>query len=166
MENLLAILGKIGFDWQVAFANLVNFLIIFFLLKKFAFGPLEKVIRERKKKISDGIENAKRAETELFMAENIRNEKIAEAKKEANTIIGDAQQKGDEIVAESKAQAEDEKASIVASGEREVREKKEAIKKELETETADLVIGSLEKVLRESFDDKSQKDYIKKILAN
>lgn len=163
---MLEILGKIGFDWQVALANFVNFVIIFLVLRHFAFKPINKIITERQHKIDEGLDNAKRAETELLMAENTRNEKIAEAKKEANTIIGDAQKKGDEIVAESKAQAEDERASIVASGEREAKEKKEAIKKELEVETANLVVDSMEKVLRESFDDKSQKDYIKKILAN
>jgi F0F1-type ATP synthase membrane subunit b/b' len=60
------ILGKIGFDWQVALANLVNFLIIVFLLKKFAFKPIAKIIQDRQNKINEGLENAKKAAEEAM----------------------------------------------------------------------------------------------------
>ena len=60
MVNIYEILGKIGFDWQVALASLVNFLIILFVLKKFAFKPIKKLIQERQNKINEGIEKEKR----------------------------------------------------------------------------------------------------------
>jgi F0F1-type ATP synthase membrane subunit b/b' len=44
--DILGILGKIGFDWQVALANLVNFLIIFWILKKFAFKPVREILQK------------------------------------------------------------------------------------------------------------------------
>lgn len=166
MENFIAILSKIGFDWQVALANFVNFLIIFLILKKFAFGPISKAISLRQKKIDEGIENAKKAETDLLMAENIRNEKIKEAKLEANTIIGNAQKRGDEIITLSEKEGQDKKSSIIKEGEIEAKGQKEKMKKEIESETANLVVSSLEKVLRENFDEGKQKDYIKKVLAN
>ena len=52
---MLEILGNIGFDWPVALANLVNFLIIFFLLHKFVFKPLGKTVEKRKRDIADGL---------------------------------------------------------------------------------------------------------------
>lgn len=163
---MLEILGKIGFDWQVALANLVNFIIIFFLLSKFAFKPIQKVINERQKKIDEGLENAKRAETELFQAEALRKKKLEEAKREANQIIGDSQIKAEDIVAKSKSDGEAEKASIISSGEKQIEQKREMLKKDLEKETAELIVFGVEKVLRESFSEEDQKKYIKKVLVN
>ncbi len=165
MENLLTILGKIGFDWQIAFANLVNFLIIFLILRKFAFGPINKVITDRQTKINEGIENAKKAETELLMAEEIRQNKIEEAKMQANTIVGEAQKKGNSIIEASKEEGFVLKASIVSDGEKHIAQKKEMIKSEVEKEAANIIIDGLEKVLRESFTEEQQKGYIKKVLV-
>ena len=83
----MEILAKIGFDWQVALANLVNFLIIFFLLKKFLFGPIAKTLAERKKAISEGLQNAALATDALSEAKKEGDKIIAEAKAQANTII-------------------------------------------------------------------------------
>lgn len=165
MSNIVDILSKVGFDWQVALANFVNFLIIFLILKKFAFGPINKTITERQKKIDDGIENAKKAETDLLMAEEIRERKIEEAKMQANTIIGEAQNKGNSIIEVSKEEGLELKASIISEGEKQIAQKKEMIKIEVEKETAGIIIDGLEKVLRESFTEEQQKSYIKKVLV-
>lgn len=163
---MLDILAKVGFDWQVALANFINFVIIFFVLKKFAFGPINKLIKERQEKIALGIENAKKAETELLMAEETGKEKISQAKNEANTIIGDAQKKGDEIVSLSQEEALIVKSSIIKDGEKQIAQKKESMTKELETETANILIDGIEKILKESLTKEQQESYIKKALAN
>lgn len=163
---MLEILGKIGFDWQVALANFVNFVIIFLVLRKFAFKPINKIIKERQGKIDEGLENAKRAETELLIAEETRAKKMESAKLEANSIIGEAQNKGDAIIASAKDEALGQKASIIKEGEVQIANKKEMLKKELEKETADLIIDGVEKILKESLSKEDQEKYIKKVLAN
>lgn len=163
---MLEILGKIGFDWQVALANTVNFIIIFFLLKKFAFGPIKKIIEQRQSKIDEGLLNAKKAETELMMAEELRNQKLASAKIEANTIIGDAQKKGDSMLDKSKEEATGLKASILAEGEKQISQKKENMRKDLEREQANLILNGVEKILKETLTEDQQKTYINKVLAN
>lgn len=162
---MIEILGKIGFDWQVALANLVNFIIIFIILKKFAFAPIKKIITERQRKIDEGLDNAKKAETELLMAEEIREKKIQKARIEANSIVGSAQKKGDEIVNKSKEEAGITKATIISEGEKQIAQKKEMIKNEVEKETAGIIIDGIEKILRESLTEDQQKDYIKKVLV-
>jgi len=163
---MIEILGKIGFDWQVALANLVNFIIVFFVLKKFAFEPINKIIKERQNKIDQGLENAKLAETDRMMARELRETELSKAKKEANDIVGLAQQKSNEMVLMSKTNAEKEKNQIIKEGEKEVLEKKEAIKKEAEKEMSILVISGVEKILREKLTTLQQEEYIKKVLNN
>lgn len=162
LENL----SKIGFDWQVALANFINFIIIFFILKKFAFGPISKVIKERQEKIAQGLLDAQKAETELMMAEETGKSKINEAKLEANTIIGLAQQKANTIVVSSQEEATVLKSTIVKEGEKQIADAKIKSKKELEKETAHLIVDSIEKILKESLTKEQQENYIKKILIN
>ncbi len=162
----MEILGKIGFDWQVALANLVNFVIIFFVLKKFAFKPINKIIEERQSKINKGLEDAEKAETELLMAKETGDKKISEAKTEANSIIGKAQEKGDSIISLTKDEALEMKSSIIAEGEKQIERKKEGMKTELETETANLIVDGIEKILKEKLTKDQQENYIKNVLAN
>lgn len=163
---MLDILAKVGFDWQVALANFINFVIIFFVLKKFAFEPINKIIKERQDKIALGIENAEKAKTELLMAEEIGKEKISLAKNEANVLIGEAQKRGDEIVSLSQEDAISVKSSIIKAGEEQIAQKKELMTKEIETETANIIIAGIEKILKESLTKEQQDSYIKKVLSN
>jgi len=163
---MLEILGKVGFDWQVALANTVNFVIIFFLLKKYAFGPISKIITERQEKIALGIENSKKAETELLMAEQVGKEKISKAKIEANSIIGEAQKKGDKIITLSQEEALVVKSSIIKDGEKQISQKKESMAKEIERETANIIVDGIERILKENLTKEQQENYIKKALVN
>jgi len=163
---MLEILSKVGFDWQVALANFVNFVIIFFVLRKFAFQPILKVIKDRQDKINLGLENAQKAETELLTAEQVGKEKISKAKLEANSIIGEAQKKGDNIISTSKDEANELKNSIIKDGEKIVAQKKEALKEEVKTETANLIVDGLEKILKNNLTKDQQEVYLKNILSN
>ena len=55
------ILSKIGFDYRVALANLVNFLIVLWVLQKFAFPKIQIVLAERQAKIRKGLADAEAA---------------------------------------------------------------------------------------------------------
>jgi F-type H+-transporting ATPase subunit b len=163
---MLEILGKVGFDWQVALANFINFVIIFFVLKRFAFAPINKIIKERQDKINLGIENAEKAETELLMAKEVGEKEIFEARVKANELVGEAQQKGDSIVLSSQNEALSLKSSIIKDGEKQISQKKESMTKELETETANIIIDGIEKILKEKLTKEQQESYIRKALAN
>lgn len=162
---MLEILGRIGFDWPVALANLINFIIIFLILKKFAFGPIQKIIAERQKKIDEGLENAQKAETDLMMAEELKNKKLEEARVKANQIIGTAQTKSNVILDETKVKSEKIKEKILADGESSVKDMKQKIRGEVEIEMSNFIIAGVEKVLRENLTPETQKAYIKKSLA-
>jgi len=53
LGSVLNNLGKMGFDWHMALFNLVNFLILYFILKKYLFGSISATIAERQKKVAD-----------------------------------------------------------------------------------------------------------------
>lgn len=87
MQEILNILSSVGFNWHVALANFVNFLIILFLLNKFFFGKIGKNIRERHEAIEHGLNQARDAEIKLGQAEDEKNSIIRSAHKEKEAII-------------------------------------------------------------------------------
>ncbi len=108
MSEILNILGSVGFNWHVALANFINFLIILFLLKIFFFKKIGGVLRERHQAIERGLEQAREAEIKLNHAEEEKEVILRNARKERDTIVANAELLGRDIVAsvEKDAQAE------------------------------------------------------------
>jgi F-type H+-transporting ATPase subunit b len=109
MDQILNILGSVGFNWHVALANFVNFLIILFLLNKFFFGKIGKAIETRHDIIERGLHQASEAEKALALADEHKNTIIRDAKKEGHDIIlraeGEAKLSADGIVKSAEDEA-------------------------------------------------------------
>lgn len=92
MQEILNILGSVGFNWHVALANFINFLIILFLLNKFFFGKIGKVIENRQAVIERGLSQAADAERALAHAEHEKENIIGKAHKDGHDIIVKAEE--------------------------------------------------------------------------
>lgn len=117
MSTILNILSSVGFNWHVALANFINFLIILFLLNRFFFGSIGKAIKERQRVISKGVDNALLAEKQLEEAEADKKE-----------ILKQAATDGKSIVDEAKAKAEHAATIIWNDAEKEAKERLIALK--------------------------------------
>ena len=91
MQEILNILGSVGFNWHVALANFVNFLIILFLLNRFFFGKIGKTLSERHKIIEHGLNQAREAEIKLTHADKEKHAIVKSAHKEKDSIIANAE---------------------------------------------------------------------------
>jgi F-type H+-transporting ATPase subunit b len=122
MEILVDIASKIGFDWKLSITHLINFLIIFFLLVKFALPGIKKVIADRTKKIEEGLKMryeadkiVESAKTDAKEISKIANQKageiISKADENAKNIISDSSEKGAEIIRLANTQKEEAKNS-------------------------------------------------------
>lgn len=152
------ILGKLGFDWKVALANLVNFLIIFYLLRNVVFKKLGKTIKERQEKIQKGLDDAKRAEGALVMAESEKEKILKDAQKESRKITENADIEGKKIVAEAKSLADEEAQKIKEAARLAIEREKTEAQKKLEKEYVAMVLDGVEKTLKNGIDrSKSEK---------
>jgi F-type H+-transporting ATPase subunit b len=108
MQEILHILGSVGFNWHVALANFFNFLIILFLLNKFFFKKIGKTIDTRHQIIERGLNQARDAERALASAEEEKHALIKSAHKEHDSIVLRGETTAQEILArmETSAQAE------------------------------------------------------------
>jgi len=144
MSEILNILGSVGFNWHVALANFVNFLIILFLLNIFFFKKLGKTITTRHELIERGLNQARDAEHALLRAEEEKASILKNANKERHDLLLDGEKKAQEIVSSLTSQAEEAIAEKMLS----LKEKEEALSLSVEKafkEKAPLLIASLYK---------------------
>jgi F-type H+-transporting ATPase subunit b len=152
MDFILDTLGKVGFEWKMALFNLINFLIIFLILKVYAFGPLANAIAERKKKAVETVEAHTKAKTELMSAETRAQRIIDEAKVEASKLVEAAHDDASAHAESLKAKAKKEIELLINQAKRNIEIDKEDMKEALRKETIAVVIAATEKILSEKLD--------------
>lgn len=158
------ILANFGFDWRMALANLVNFLVIVWILKRFALKPIEQKIKEREDKISKGLEDAKKSSAEFQMAKQISEKTILEARNEANKIIASAQGDSEKIIAEGKLFQEEQAKKIIVKAEKSIQQEKQKMFQDLRKEVVSLVITVTEKFIKEDLTKEKQEEIIRRLI--
>jgi len=136
----------------------LTFLILLFLLAKFAWKPILKSLGEREQSISDALNQAEKAREELAQLSSDNERLLQEAKEEQSRILKDAQSAADSIISEAKDQALKEVASIKEKATLSIEQEKKAAMAEIKNLTAELSVGIAEKILREELKDKSAQD--------
>jgi F-type H+-transporting ATPase subunit b len=103
---------KLGIDPKILIAQIVNFGIVFFLLKKFLFKPLIKIIDDRNKKLNDAIDNSKKIEEKLLAVETesklLLTKARDESKIEREELLKLARSEREKVIEEAKIKAEKE----------------------------------------------------------
>lgn len=164
MEKLLEILGNVGFDWKVALANFVNFLIILFILNKFFFKSIGKTLDERKKKIVEGLTLREEAERDRQNAFAEKTEILARTREEETRLLSLAHEKAETLKSTLLAKAETEAESIRDKAEGELAKMKKELYNEWQDKSPKLVVDIASKVLSEKFTKDVNESYIKTLV--
>ncbi len=146
---------------------LLSFSIVLYLLKKFAWSPIIKMLKERENSIEEALSAADKAREEMAKL-HAENEKIiADANNERKKIIAEAYVQNHEIVSNSKAEAQEEADKIIQSARETIEYEKNLAIREIRHLLADLSIDVAKKVLeRELNEESKQRDYIETVLNN
>ena len=86
-----------GLEWPKFLAQLILFIIVYFVLKKFAFAPILAMLEERRKRIEEGQLNAQRIKQQLAEAEKRHAEILARANVEAQRMIDQARESASHV---------------------------------------------------------------------
>jgi F-type H+-transporting ATPase subunit b len=161
----MGLLKVLGLDWRILIAQLVNFSVLLFVLYKFAYKPMFKLLDERKKKIEEGIENAVLAEERLRQIESREQEIMKNAKKEAAAILQEARREAEENKLLAVEKAREEIGKVINQEKENIHQEKAEVLKSIKKEVAGLVAMSLEKLLGEKMDNSRDQDLIKRALS-
>lgn len=145
----MELLEALGLNLKILLAQLVNFAVLFFVLWKFAYKPIFKMLEDRRNKIGKGVENAEKADGKLKQAKVKEEEIVSSAKKEALEIIEEARKR-----AEAKKQSvidktKDEIGEIINIEKQKIQQEKADTLKSIKADISGLVVLAVEKILQE-----------------
>lgn len=144
--------------------NLIAFLILFFLLKKFAWKPILKSLKDRETGISDSLATAEKVKSEMAQLKSENEALLAKAREERASMLKDAKDASDKMIAEAKEKAKSEYDRILADAQAAIQQQKNAALIDVKNQVGNLVVEVAEKVLRKELSNKAdQENYIKQL---
>lgn len=147
------------------FWKALTFLLLLYVLYKFAWGPITNALEEREETIDSSI---KRAEKALAEAKQIQadNEKARrEAEQKAQQIMREARESAETLRAEERESVRAEIQQMRDQAQQEIEREKQSALDELRAEVADLAIQAAEKILDENLDAKRQHKLVDKFIG-
>jgi len=108
------LIETLGINWKLLFAQIFNFLVVLIILRVFVYDKILKVLKERKKKIEEGIIKSEEAEKRLKEIEHLKLEKIKEAEKEAKELFLKLEKKAREKEEQILLKAKEKENEILA----------------------------------------------------
>lgn len=158
------LLSSLGINGKLFLAQLINFSIVLVVMWKWVYTPLVKLMEKRAKEIEDGLKNARRAESSLTEATEVKERMIAEAKSEAHAILEETRTKAESIRSEKMALAKTEIEKAVDEAKERIKGEKQAAFDSLRGEIAVLVAQATEKVAA-GMNEKEQRNRIDKAVS-
>ena len=144
--------------------TLLAFLIVLFILKKFAWKPILNSLKERGTTIADSLATAEKVKAEMSQLKSENEALLAKAREERAQLLKEARDTKDRIISEAKEQAKVEANKIVIDAQAAIEQQKMAALTDVKNQVGTLVIEVAEKVLRRELGNKSeQESYIKQL---
>ena len=135
-------------SFGLIFWTLLAFIIVFVILRKFAWGPILNSLGEREKTIADSLATAERVKREMAQLKSENEELMAKAREERGLMLKEARETKDRIINEAKDQAKVEANKIIAEAQQAINAQKMAALTDVKNQVGKLVIEVTEKILR------------------
>ncbi len=148
---------KFGISWPLFIAQVVNFIIVLFVLKKFAFGPIQAMLEQRKNRISEGEEKLKRIETQLAESEERTAAAIEEANSTAKRLIDEAKESAASLSEQKTQEAIASAQGILSKAEEAAKAERTQMVAELKQDFGRLVAATTASVTGKVLNDDDNK---------
>jgi F-type H+-transporting ATPase subunit b len=149
------------------FWQLVTFLLVLFLLAKFAWKPIMNSLREREETIEGALRAAEQAKADMAKLKAENEKLLEEARMERDVMLRKAQQTSEAIIEEAKNKASVESAKIVENAKQQINAERLAAVADIKRQVASLSINIAEKLLRNQLkEEKAQRDFVEQLVAD
>lgn len=157
-------LAVLGLDPKALLLQLATFVILFLLLKKFAFSKIIAVLEERRRTIDQGVDLGREMEDQKQKLDQKASEILQNARKEADNIIAAAHQDAGTVIKEAEGAATRKVDAMIADAHAHIAEETERARASLEQELAGLVARATEALIQEKLDAKKDAALIERVL--
>ena len=158
-------LTNFGIQPTQLLAQIVNFVIILFVLKRFFYKPIGKVLEDRKRRIEESLKNAQLIEEKLAKTEQNSQKILEEARNNAQIIITDSKREAERIYEASNADTRKLAEETLTKAQVQIEKQREEMRKQLEKETLSLVVLVVKKVLGRNLKETERQGLTQKAIA-
>jgi F-type H+-transporting ATPase subunit b len=169
MDTISQIFTNFGVDWPKFLSQVILFLVVYWVLNKYAFGPILKMLSERRRRIEEGQHNAEKIKRQLAEAEVRYQEILRKANEEANKLLEEARASSDAISQKQLQQAIRDAEGVIAKAQDTIAQERNKMVAEVKKDMVDLVVKTTSKVIGKVITPEDQKrlseDTVKQLAA-
>lgn len=153
-------------DLGLLFWTLLSFLVVLYILAKYAWPSIVKGLKDREQSITDSLATAEKVRAEMAQLQSENEALLAKAREERALMLKEAREIKDKIINEAKEQAKTEANKIMLEAQAAIQTQKMAAITDVKNQVGSLVIEVAEKVLRRELGNKSEQENFIKQLSN
>jgi F-type H+-transporting ATPase subunit b len=157
-------LGALGVDGKDFFVQLLTFVLAYFVLRRYAFAPILKVLQERRDTIESGVKLGEDMQKERAKLDDTIAETLADTRKQADSIIASAQDSARQAIRDAEAKAKEKADGIIAAAEDRIAQDTARARQQLEKELVGLISDATEAIIGEKVDAKKDAALIDRAL--
>ena len=162
----MEIFNQFGINPLLLLAQVVNFAVLLFILKRFLYKPILKVLEERKKRIEESLKNAEEIEKRLVETAEREEEILAKSAREGEKIIRQAQESVTQIIEDGKIKAQQIIDHAVEESRKTAQTERARMEMQIKENLSEIVALALEKVIGKTLTKGQQKEIIEREVKN
>lgn len=159
-------MDKLGLNLPGLVAQFVNFGVLLFILWKFVYPPVLRMLDERRARIQESLEAADRMRVQALDAERLVQAQLDEARREGRQLVEQAQAIASRIQDDARTQAQAEIETMRARALADIELQRDSAIASLRREFADITVSAAEKVINQSLDRSAHQRLIEEVLAD
>lgn len=156
---------SLGIEWPLMVAQMVNFAILLFILERFVYKPVMKMLDERREGIAESVKREKQIADKLAGMEAERQKLLAETRAESQRIIEQAKQGGETVQKKLFAEAHAEIARLRIEAEKRLAGEKGKLLADVRKEVGTVVVEAIERSFSDVLDARAQGRMVAQALA-
>lgn len=158
-------IATLGVNVKSLVLQAISFLLVFWLLKRFAFGKVVNVLEERRQTIDKGVTLGREMEDEKNKLEERIEKKLREARQRADDIIAKANQEAGEVVKEAEAVAARKTDAMIADAHARIEDDINRARRDLESDLLELVAEATGVIIGDKLDEQKDNALIQKAIS-
>lgn len=160
----MEIIKNFGLDPMLLAAQIVNFLIIFYLLRKLLYKPVLKMLKDREIKIKEGLENSEKAR--LLLEKALEDEKsiLKKAQLQSDRLLEEAKNQALEISKKTEERSKKQAEMLLEEAKNQITREAKITEEKLTVYISNLAIQFLQKTMKDFFGEKEQEEIITKAI--
>lgn len=161
----MEILDSLGINPTAVIWHTVNFLVLLWILQRFLYRPVLRMLDERTKRIRESLTHAEEVQAETERLQQEADQILSNAWKEAQDILARTQREGEAILLEARQHTREETQLLITRAQAEIAQDRERVFAELRTQIADLAVLAAGRVINRSLDDAAHRSLVQEFLA-